>query len=343
MRHLSRRARAAVATTVAAVAALVPALTLAPAHADDEAEGRSWSVVPAPPEKGTPAPRSYFILEGEPGTVIKDKVLIQNWTPNPITFDIFGADGYNTDGTGAFALRSKDDKQSDVGLWVKPGVKRITVYGETAAKIPVRFRIPKNASPGDHVGGVVALNTAIESKTEGAVSFGLQRAVAARAYIRVSGNTSPGFEIRDVKVTHDRGIWPWSGKGEGTVTYTVENTGNLRLALTGDVTVSGLGKDTALELDELPDLLPGSKVTLSRDLTGIPGVGNVDVEVAMAGGDDLDASGSTSFTLVPWPLIALLTVLLAVALAWWKHRGDQVRRRLRAANEAPKISVTAGE
>lgn len=341
MRHLSRRVRAAVMSTVVAAAALVPALTVVPSAWAAE-DGRSWSVVPAPPEGRTTAPRSYFILEGEPGAVIKDEVLIQNWTPHPITFVLFGADAYNTDGAGAFALRSRNDEQTDVGRWIKPAIKRITVYGETAAKIPVTFRIPKDATPGDHAGGVVALNTAIETKTEGDMKFGLQRAIAARAYVRVAGNTSPGFEVSDVEVQHDRGLWPWSGEGKGSVTYTVKNTGNLRLSLNGDVTVEGLGKDAVVELDEIQDLLPGSEVRLTRDITTIPSMGGVDVEVTLSGGDDLTQSEETSFFLMPWPLLVLLLVIAAAAAWWWKRRRDQTRQRLKAAGEAPKISVTAG-
>lgn len=341
MRRLSRRARAVVASAVVAVVSLVPALSVMPSAVADT-DGQAWSVSPVPPKGKTAAPRNYFIFEGEPGAVIKDQLLVQNFTPHPITFDIFGADGLNTDGRGSFALRRKSDKQVDVGAWIDPAVPRVTIYGGKAAKIPVKFRIPKNATPGDHAGGVVALNTRVEAQSQGSTSIGIQRAIAARAYIRVSGSTSPGFEISDVQVTHDRGPWPWSGDGTGTLTYTVENTGNLRLALTGNVLVKGWGKDDVLGLAELPDLLPGSKVTLTRELTGIPAAGRVEVEVAMNGGEDLDEAVTVTFTLVPWALLVALLIVAAAVLAMVLRRRGAVRRRLEAAGEAPKISVTAG-
>lgn len=342
------RSRRSLAVAVAA-AVLVPTLGLStPVAADDravaeETEGLAWAVSPVPPKGKTAAPRNYFILEGAPGTVVKDRVLIQNFTPEPITFQLYGADGYNTDGKGGFALRNREFDHVDLGSWIEPAIDQVTVFGETAATVPVRFRIPDNATPGDHAGGVVAINTAIETRSEGTMSFGVQRAIAARAYVRVSGNTSPGLEVRDVEVTHDRGLWPWSGQGKGTVSYTVENTGNLRLSPSGTVTVNGLGADTSSSLGRLNDLLPGSEVTLTHEISGVPGLGPVEVEVAYDGGDGLVVRDSASFTLVPWPLALAVLLALAGATVWWLRRRDAIRRRLKEASATPKITVTEEE
>ena len=129
----------------------------APAQATDNG---AWSVAPTPPDTVNPAPRNYFVLEGEPGTKIKDKVRLQNWTKDPITFKLFGADGFNTEQDGFFSLKGYDEKMTDLGRWVTPMTSQVTVYGSTQVDIPVTVKIPRNATPGDHVGGVVAMNVA---------------------------------------------------------------------------------------------------------------------------------------------------------------------------------------
>lgn len=331
--------RAAAATLAVALAVVLIPSTTAPAVA---AGNGSWAVTPTPSKNSTAAPRNYFVLEGAPGTVIRDSVRVQNLTKYPITFDIFGADGYNTSSDGFFALRSADEKMVDVGAWVRPVVDKITIYGRTEANIPVRIKIPDNASPGDHVGGVVALNTRVESEGDGSVAVGVRRAVAARMYVRVAGKTVSGVEVSDVQVEHDRGALPWTGEGRGTVSYTVENTGNLRLSLDGTLKLSGVFRDIAAEeLPPLTDLLPGQSVTLSHEVDGLPSFGKVQARVSMDAGEGVKHSAETTAWILPWAfLLALL--LLAAALGWWVQRNQHLlRRRLRAVDEAPRITVGA--
>ena len=221
------------------VAVLTTCLGSTPAHAADNG---AWSVAPTPPGADNPAPRNYFILEGDPGAEIKDKVRIQNWTKKPITFKVYGADGYNTEQDGFFALKSLDEDMVDLGKWVEPVTSQVTVYGRTQVDIPVTIRIPRNATPGDHVGAVVAMNVDVESTDtdESGFEVGIQRAVGARMYVRVSGPTTPAVDVSDIRLEHDRGALPWSGSGKGTVSYTVENTGNVRLAPRAVIELSGM-------------------------------------------------------------------------------------------------------
>ena len=334
---LARRAAAVVALAVCAV--LVPPSGAPVTHAADNG---AWSVAPTPPKKATTAPRNYFVLEGEPGDVIKDKVQIQNWTRKPITFKLYGADGYNTEQGGFFALRDEAEKMTDLGAWVTPVTSQVTVYGRTLVNVPVTVRIPENATPGDHVGGVVAQNVAVESSGgNDSVQVGVQRAVGARMYVRVSGTTSPGLEVGDVRLEHDRGALPWTGEGRATVSWTVENTGNLRLSPQGAVVLDGVFGQSTVELGTLPDLLPGEKVTLTRAVTGIPWIGRARAEVRLSAGDELGDEAAVSVWIVPWAAVVSLLLLLVAALTWWLRRTGVLSRKLRQAEASPKIRVLA--
>lgn len=342
MLHLPRMVRTTAAAVAVALGALVlPLAAQGPALAADNG---AWSVSPAPPE-GATTPRNYFILEGDPGTTIEDEVLLQNWTNKPITLHLYGADGYNTASDGFFALRDVGGEMHDVGAWVEPVVSRVTLHGRTQTTVPVTVTIPENASPGDHAGGLVALNTKVErgKKTDSAVDIGVQRAVGARIYVRVSGTTSPGFEVGDVAFEHDRGALPWTGEGNGTVSYTLTNTGNLRLEPAGDITLGGvIGDHSSVEVSTNVDLLPGQQVRLTQEVTGAPFLGRVNARVDLTAGEDLEESASTTVWLLPWPFIALVVALLAAAVWFLGRRTGLLRRKLRDAEDAPQISVTAG-
>ncbi|MEQ6900955.1 DUF916 domain-containing protein [Nocardioides sp. YIM 152588] len=335
-----RTFRVLAAAVLAATTLLGTTLLAPPAGATDNG---AWSVTPTPPAEGAAAPRTYFVLEGDPGSKIKDKVRIQNWTKKPLTFKLYGADGYNTERDGFFALRGYEEEMVDLGSWIKPLTSQVTVYGKTQVDVPITIRIPRNASPGDHVGGVVAMDVAISSSGDEGIDVGIQRAVGSRMYVRVSGPAAPSLEVSDVRLDHDRGAWPWSGEGSGTVTYTVENTGNLRLSPTALITLTGLaGVADEVTVDQLVDLLPGQRATLSQPVAHVPSAGRVTAEVALTTDEGAGARADASAWLVPWIPLALLAAILLGALGWWLHRRRTAPDPLAGAEGAPVITVSAG-
>ncbi|MGH1564967.1 WxL protein peptidoglycan domain-containing protein [Mumia sp. DW29H23] len=324
------------------VLVVATAVLPAPAHAADNG---AWSVSPTPADESSPTPRSYFVLEGAPGATLTDKVRIRNFTKNALTFSIYGADGYNTEEGGFFALRSLEHPQNDVGAWVKLPVQQVKVARRTQVDVPITIQIPPNATPGDHVGGIVALNGAVEGTTEsGGIDVGIKRAVAARLYLRVSGPATPAVKVSDIRLDHDRGIFPWSGQGKGTVSYTVENTGNLRLSPTAVISLSGLG---GRELDKVEtaavvDLLPGQTAKLKQKVDGIAPLDRVTVDVALTTPVGIGDADAVTQWVVPW--IAVIAVLLALAAgAWWWWRRRVARKRaFEAVASAPKLTIAAG-
>lgn len=332
--------RAALTLLGLVVAVLATCLGSVPAHATDNG---AWSVAPTPPDAENPAPRNYFVLEGEPGTKIKDKVRIQNWTKAPITFKLFGADGFNTEQDGFFSLKGYDEKMTDLGRWVTPATSQVTVYGRTQVDVPVTVKIPRNATPGDHVGGVVAMNVSVESTQKDAegVEVGIQRAVGARMYIRVAGPTTPALEVENVTLTHDRGMMPWTGSGRGSVGYTVKNTGNVRLSPDAVVTLAGLtGEIASVDGKGLTDLLPGETARVNQKVEGIPSFGKVTATVAVTTTDGPTDEAATSTWLVPWPALLVFLALIAVAIWLVRRNRGTGGRRVATAEEAPQLTVS---
>lgn len=291
---------------------LLPLLCLvfpaAPAYAADNG---SWSVYPAASQLGS---RPYFYLSADPGTTLKDEVVVANKTGKPLTFRLYAADAYNTARDGGFAVRTVTEKQRGVGAWAKPEKSRVTVPPHGSVTVPFTLQVPEGAEPGDHPGALVALDEQID-KGAGSVALGVQRAVGARVYLRVAGPTVPAVAVENVRVTHHQPLVPGLGDSTATVSYTLHNTGNVTLDPKVQLRAKGLFGRTLLTRDvaKVPSgLLPGQRVRLTEPWRGAPQFDWAEVTLT-ASAQDTHESAGTSFLALPWLVVALAAAAGAVA------------------------------
>ncbi|WP_020116283.1 WxL protein peptidoglycan domain-containing protein [Streptomyces canus] len=288
---------------------LATAAAPAPAHAADNG---SWSVYPA---ASRIAARPYFYLSADPGQAIDDKVVVSNRTGRPLTFRLYAADAYNTARDGGFAVRTVAEKQRGVGAWARPAKTRVTVPAHGRVTVPFTLSVPEGAEPGDHPGALVALDERID-KGDGAVALGVQRAVAARVYLRVGGPTVPAIAVEDVRVSHHQPLVPGLGDSGATISYTLRNTGNVTLNPKVELRATGLFGRTLLarELVKIPgELLPGQRVRLSEPWRGAPQLDWGDVKLT-ASAKDTRESASAGFFALPWLVAAVLGAGVAVGV-----------------------------
>ena len=286
---------------------LLLALTAGPAHGADNG---SWSVFPA---SSRIADRPYFYLSADPGTSLKDKVVVANKTARPLTFRLYAADAHNTARDGGFAVRTRKEKQRGVGAWAKPARDRVTVPAHGRVTVPFTLNVPEDAEPGDHPGALVALDERVDNG-DGTLALGVLRAVGARIYLRVGGPTLPAIAVEDVRVTHDQPLVPGLGDSDATISYTLHNTGNVTLDPKVELRARGLFGRTLLarDLAGIPaELLPGQRVRLSEPWRGAPQFDWGDVTLT-ASARDTRESASASFLALPWLVAAVLAVVLLV-------------------------------
>ncbi|MEU9172747.1 DUF916 domain-containing protein [Streptomyces sp. NPDC048420] len=273
----------------------------APAYAADNG---SWSVYPA---ASRIAERPYFYLSADPGQSIDDKVVVTNKTSEPLTFRLYAADAYNTARDGGFAVRTVAEKQRGVGAWAKPAKSRVTVPAHGKVTVPFTLSVPEGAEPGDHPGALVALDERVD-KGDGAVALGVQRAVAARIYLRVGGPTVPAITVEDVSVSHHQPLVPGLGDSDATISYTLRNTGNVTLNPKVELRATGLFGRTLLarELAKIPgELLPGQRVRLTEPWSGAPQLDWGEVKLTATAKDTRESS-SASFFALPWLVAVVL-------------------------------------
>ena len=193
----------------------------------------TWSIAPSPTAKGA---RSLFDYAVGPGTQIVDSVDVTNSSAVPAEFLIYATDAINEQATGAFSLLKRDVKPTDLGSWVTTKSDRVTIQPKTKATIPFNLLIPSDATPGDHVAGIVA--SVLSTGTSKGSTVTLEQRVGTRMYLTVSGERVPGVSVAGVTSGFSASLNPFA-PGDMTVGYDVRNSGNTRLDVTNTVSIAG--------------------------------------------------------------------------------------------------------
>ena len=226
----------------------------------------SWSVQPASTTEGT---RETFEYSTDPGTQVVDFVVVSNRGETPAEFAIYATDAVNELETGAFGLLTSDVAPTDLGKWITMDVDKVLLQPGEEATIPFNLLIPSDATPGDHVAGVIASITTTAESADG-TTVNLEQRVAARMYLRVSGAVSGSTEITGLTSSFTPELNPFAF-GRMTVDYNVRNTGNVRVDVNQTMQITGpfgipLGEITP---EPLSDLLPRQTVQVTADLPQI--------------------------------------------------------------------------
>jgi hypothetical protein len=326
----------------AGAAAAAPTPTPSPAPASV-----TWGV--APSSRKGPDGRAAFTYKLDPGAELTDYAGISNYSSGPITVDVYASDAFTT-ASGGFDLLPAAQKPTDVGTWVvfEPRYRRLVIPSKSRVDVPFRLTVPRNATPGDHAGGIVA-SIAEPGTDAGGNRVRVDRRVGARAYLRVTGELAPAFTVERLDAGYDGTLNPLGG-GTVTATYRVRNTGNVRLSGTPRVEVAGpfgLGRRT-VDAPALPEILPGGEYTATVELRGAAPLVRLGVDldlapVAVNAATPVPAAaGHATVWAWPWSQGALL--LLCGGAVWlWLYRRRATARALAAARAQGRAEAASPE
>ena len=333
-------APAAAPVTVVPLATVPPAAQRLPG--DDGR--RSFGVQPSGPKKVDPRPNLTY-RDVKPGQVLYDHVAILNISNRPVTLSVYAADAYNTP-DGAFDVLRAGQTSRDLGSWVKLRRTTATVPARSALITPIELRVPKNAEPGDHAAAIVAsLRSRVRDRKGNVVDR--DDRVGTRLYVRIAGPLHPRIELSRHEAGFHAGRIPL-GRGRATVTYTIRNTGNVRLVGKQTIRVTNLigGSARAQRVPDLPELLPGNEFSFStpveKVLPTFVDTAHVTIDpVSVSGNVDpamAQATAKARFVAVPWLVVAVLLALAGIGVRWWWRRR---RARRAAAPAAPVVPSPA--
>ena len=262
-----------------------------------------------------------FNLQLIPGKTSVDSVTVANISSTPQDFLLYAADAFNTPG-GGLSLTRRVDQVQGIGSWIRLSHSAVSVPAHRQSVIPFLVVVPANASPGDHLGGIVAEQASGTPSSAGNVPVNVVQAVGVRVYGRVGGSLKPHLRVTPPWLAVTDTVGSLFGKNvEATVSFRVVNDGNVVLTPRALVKVSGtLGTATSHAYD-LGPLLPGSDIVV-RHAIGIRAKGELQTRATvMATG--ARAAATSTYWLIPWALVGLAAFALIVALAlvlFLRHR-----------------------
>lgn len=298
------------------------------------APSAGWSIAPAGSNPGATSSRSDFELAAKPGQILTDRFVVANRSAAPITFNLYSADAVNTKVGGAFALKLANEKQLDVGKWITLPTDKLVIGSGTEATVSYTVRIPVDATPGDHSGGIVAQDATPSIVTKGSVRVPVLEGAGVRVYVRVAGPIHPSLAVADPHIVYSYPALAWlSGSGKGKVVFAVANTGNLRQDVKVRVKAVNIFGSAIKQYATIsvPALLPGSTALLSEPSIPFPRAGLVRYDISLQS-KSASANTSVQVLLIPWVLVVIvILVIVAVGLLLWRRH----RRR--------KAPPTAGE
>jgi len=284
--------------------------------------------------------RPNFSFSATPGAVVNDNVAAVNYSSVPLPLQIYATDAVETSG-GGFGLLPANQKPTQVGSWITlpAGTATVQVPAETPSGpgrvvIPFVVHVPVKATPGDHVGGIVASLQTTGTNTSGQ-RIVLDQRIGTRVFVRVAGTLSPQLAVTDLHSVYEGTLNP-VGKGRVKISYLVSNTGNVDLGVDQSVALSGvIGDSHRADLPKIPLLLAGTSVSesvvvsgvwpqflLHQTVTATP--------VALAGNSVsglVPVTASSSVWAVPWTLLAIVVLVVLLVLLFLRLRRRRAARR----------------
>jgi len=308
----------------------------------------SWSAAPA--NAKAPDSRNLFAYNNvKPGSSISDHVAVLNRSNRSVAFLIYATDASGTTTSGALTLLPANQKPSDIGSWATfpRHVRQLSVIIPAGQGIvePFTVTVPRLATPGDHTGGMIAA-IGVPRRTASGQMVTLYQRIAVPIEMRVTGKLHAALQVHQTGCGFNNPLNPFGG-GSASVSYTVTNTGNVKLSGTQRVTITGpFGVKSTLRPAALPVVLPGDSIRFTVASGALYPAGPLSAHVTVtprwpAHATPLavtlvSASASTSAFAVPWALLVLLILLGGGWYAWRRtvrHRRDAHRAEVAAAAE----------
>jgi hypothetical protein len=183
------------------------------------------SLTPVRSADASPRHRAYVVRTVRPGDTFQDTVTATNLTSSPLPVVLDAVDASVT-ADGQFAPAAAGTHRA-AGSWMTLPRRTLTLPPHGSARVPVRFRVPDDATDGDHLAAVT-----IQRRTADVVQGGIavQVRVAVRVYLTVGAGGRAAFSIEDLSFT--------GTAEEPTLGVTVVSTGRRLVETAGSLRIT---------------------------------------------------------------------------------------------------------
>ncbi len=334
-----RRGIALVATAAFGCFGVVPAAVAADPSPTTSPGKLTFGAGPANPAGA--AGRSFFSFQGTTGARFSDKIALYNLSKVPITLRVYASDA-TTASNGDFSVPDATARSKNVGLWTILGKDVVEVPAGGTVFVPFTVVIPQGGEPGDYAGALM-VSTIPKSGGASGTNVNVATRIGVREYINVGGKVTPQLQVNDITATYS-GAWRF-GAGTVTISYSLQNTGNMRLGAAQAVQISSvLQTKDAPAIANSREILPGSSIRESVTIAGFypVGVANAHIkitplQVTQFGAAPAAFTVTKQFTALSYPIASLVGVIILVLIGggFWL-----LARRRRPRNTAGRHGGT---
>jgi hypothetical protein len=170
----------------------------------------------------------------DPGAERTFTFVVTNESGEDKEYFIYARDikGVEDGGRPIFADPNEEKTGFELTQWLSLGESSIRVPAGSSVEIPVTMRVPQDASPGSHFGGVFV---SVEPPRLREIGAGVGYEVASVISIRISGDVIDTARVRAFST--DRLVY-----GDGNISFDakIENQGNILIRPSGPVTITGM-------------------------------------------------------------------------------------------------------
>jgi len=271
------------------------------------------------------------------------RVINSNSFPIQIYTDVvnFAAAGESGQGTMIPVLETETNGGT-LAEWINVTESELLIPAEQTVAIEFTIDVPSDAPPGGHYAALL-IGTRSFGDTEGAAQVETSQVVTSLLFLSVAGDIDESGMIRDFTANQIITEQP-----EAAFSLRFENTGNVHLQPQGDITITNMwGKERGLvpinKNSQFGNVLPNSIRQYNFAWSGdwsFADIGRYTAIATVAYGDQQRqfVSSQTSFWVIPWRALLLVTVIFS-GLIWCVVWGIKlyIRRMLQLAGVSPGL------
>lgn len=273
------RTRAFISLLLAASAALVGGQAAASAGP----KAPSFALRPVTYDPALPETKSYYVIDTAAGATIHEQIRVTNVGAAAGTLKLYAVDG-TTGQTSGTVYKNSTAPRRDVGRWIALSTARLTLAPGQSRVLSFSVTVPAGATPGDHVGGIVADNqTLTQRKNGGAIRIKIKHLTVDAVVVRVAGPTAPGLRLGRATAT--------GGNGFQYLHIGLANTGDVMIKPSGTLLVQSGGKTVLRKVLQLDTLIPNTSITYPISLPTALKPGRYDAVVTLHYGNRVLVNG----------------------------------------------------
>jgi hypothetical protein len=212
-----------------------------------------FALVPEHYDPSLNATRSYFVAVATSGTTFQNSVRVRNMGTKGGTALLYAVDA-TTGQTSAAVYLGRRMFRRGVGSWITLGTHSVTLGPGQSRIVPISVHVPRGARPGDHLGGIVAENSALtQASGHGALQIRVRHLTIAAVEVQVPGDAATRFDVTGVRAGGQHGYQ--------YVYLHLKNLGALTTKPFGQVLISSAaGKPVVTRSLKLDAFLPGTAI-----------------------------------------------------------------------------------